>query len=106
MEKNHKGALLVMTDRASLYTRINKLNSKSSVGVFAAIIKKLSNPNYNLLTFTFDNDKAFVNHQEIGNELAVDTYFTRPYTSQDQGTVENRIGVIRRFYPKKKRSYL
>ena len=30
-----------------------------------------------------------------------DTYFTRPYTSQDKGTVENRIGVIRRFFPKK-----
>lgn len=29
------------------------------------------------------------------------TYFTRPYTSQDKGTVENRIGVIRRFFPKK-----
>ena len=95
-----------MTDRASLYIRINKLNSKSSVGVFAAIIKKLSNSNYKLHTFTFDNDKAFINHQEIGYELAVDTYFTRPYTSQDQGTVENRIAVIRRFYPKKKRSYL
>ncbi len=29
------------------------------------------------------------------------TYFTRPYTSQDKGTVENRIGAIRRFCPKK-----
>ncbi|MBP6010274.1 MAG: IS30 family transposase, partial [Bacteroidia bacterium] len=26
--------------------------------------------------------------------------FTRPYTSQDKGTVENRIGLIRRFFPK------
>jgi IS30 family transposase len=26
---------------------------------------------------------------------------TRPYTSQDKGTVENRIGQIRRFFPKK-----
>ena len=29
------------------------------------------------------------------------TYFTTPYTSQEKGTVENRIGVIRRFFPKK-----
>ena len=29
------------------------------------------------------------------------TYFTRPYTSQDKGTVENRIGQIRRYFPKK-----
>jgi hypothetical protein len=27
--------------------------------------------------------------------------FTNPYTSQHKGSVENRIGVIRRFFPKK-----
>jgi len=101
MGKNHKGALLVMTDRASLHTRIKKLNGKTSDEVSAAIIKKLSNSRYDLHTLTFDNDKAFTDHQEIGKELDVDTYFTRPYTSQDKGTVENRIGVIRRFFPKK-----
>ena len=101
MGKNHKGALLVMTDRASLHTRIEKLKGKTSDEVSAAIIKKLSNSSYDLHTLTFDNDKAFTEHQEIGKKLNVDTYFTRPYTSQDKGTVENRIGVIRRFFPKK-----
>ena len=33
--------------------------------------------------------------------MNVDAYFTRPYNSQDKGTVEPRIGVIRRFFPKK-----
>ena len=35
-------------------------------------------------------------------DLKLKTYFTRPYTSQDKGTVENRIGVgvLRRFFPK------
>jgi IS30 family transposase len=33
--------------------------------------------------------------------LNINTYFTRPYTSQDKGTVENRIGQLRRFFPKK-----
>ena len=101
MGKNHKGALLVMTDRASLDTRIKKLKGKTSKEVAAAIIKKLSDSSYELHTLTFDNDKAFTDHIEIGKELHVDTYFTRPYTSQDKGTVENRIGVIRRFFPKK-----
>lgn len=101
MGKNHKGALLVMTDRASLDTRIKKLKGKTSKEVAAAIIKKLSNSSYDLHTLTFDNDKAFTDHLKIGKELNVDTYFTRPYTSQDKGTVENRIGVIRRFFPKK-----
>ena len=37
----------------------------------------------------------------VAKALNADTYFTRPYTSQDKGTVENRIGQIRRFFPKK-----
>ena len=52
-------------------------------------------------TITFDNDQAFRYHQEIAKELKCKTYFTRPYTSQDKGTVENRNGVIRQFFPKK-----
>ena len=50
---------------------------------------------------TFDNDQAFGLHQEIAQELNIKTFFTRPYTSQDKKSVENRNGVIRRFYPKK-----
>ncbi len=49
---------------------------------------------------TFDNDQAFGLHQEIADQLNIKTYFTRPYTSQDKGSVENRNGVIRRFDPK------
>jgi len=51
-------------------------------------------------TLTFDNDKAFAKHQRVAQQLEADTYFTRPYTSQDKGTVENRIWVLRRFFPK------
>jgi IS30 family transposase len=31
----------------------------------------------------------------------INTYFTRPYTSQDKGIAENRIGQLRRFFPEK-----
>ena len=54
-----------------------------------------------LKTMTFDNDQAFSQHQKIAEALSIKTYFTRPYTSQDKGTIENRNGVIRQFFPKK-----
>jgi len=38
---------------------------------------------------------------EIANTLNVKTYFSRPYTRQHKGTVENRIGQVRRFFHKK-----
>ena len=101
MGKNHKGALLIMTDRATLHTKVKKLSGKSSKEVATGIIKSLSKSNYKLHTLTFDNDMAFSCHEQVGKQLAAATYFTRPYTSQDKGTVEIRIGVIRRFFPKK-----
>jgi len=101
MGKNHKGALLVMTDRASLHTRLKKLLTKNSKKVANGVIRELSKYKHTIHTLTFDNDKAFSDHERICKELSVKSYFTRPYTSQDKGTVENRIGVIRRFFPKK-----
>jgi len=99
--KNHKGALLVMTDRAMLHTRLHKLTNRHSHVLSKAIIKQLSKLSYPIHTLTFDNDKGFADHMTVANTLNVKTYFTRPYTSQDKGTVENRIGQLRRFFPKK-----
>jgi IS30 family transposase len=52
-------------------------------------------------TITFDNGKEFAEHMKIAKLLKAKTYFTNPYTSQEKGTVENRIDVIRRIFPKK-----
>jgi IS30 family transposase len=101
MGKAHKSALLVITDRTTLLTAIEKVSSRKARTMATTIIEKLRTvPNSFIKTITVDNDKAFANHQQIASELGADVYFTRPYTSQDKGTVENRIGVIRRFFPK------
>lgn len=102
MGSNHKSALLVMTDRASLITMLEKLSGKNATEVYEKMKKRLTNFSSSWVkTLTFDNGKEFAQHQKIGHLLNAKTYFTRPYTSQDKGTVENRIGVIRRFFPKK-----
>jgi len=98
--KNHQGGLLVMLDRATLVTTIDKINSKKPKHIKRLILKRMKS-NRHLKTMTFDNDQAFGLHHEIAKELNIKTFFTRPYTSQDKGSVENRNGVIRRFYPKK-----
>ncbi|CAN5215843.1 hypothetical protein BH20BAC1_BH20BAC1_05050 [soil metagenome] len=98
--KNHQGGLLVMLDRASLVTTINKISSKKPKHIKKLILKRMMG-NKHLKTMTFDNDQAFGLHQEIAGELNIKTFFTRPYTSRDKGSIENRNGVIRRFNPKK-----
>jgi len=99
--KNHKSALLVLTDRTTLLTKLKKVPSRKADPMATHITSQLDHiPSGFIKTLTFDNDKAFAKHQKIAGQLQADTYFTRPYTSQDKGTVENRIWVIRRFFPK------
>lgn len=101
MGRAHKSALLVLTDRATLMMALEKVTSRRASGIVDRICGRLDHlPSAFIKTLTFDNDKAFARHQQVADRLEVDTYFTRPYTSQDKGTVENRIGVIRRFFPK------
>ena len=101
IRKNHKEALLVITDRATLHTKLHKLENRNSNTVSKTMVKSLLKSKYPIQTNTFDNDKGFADHMTVANALNADTYFTRPYTSQDKGTVENRIGQLRRFFPKK-----
>lgn len=101
MGKNHQSALLVMTDRATIKTHLKKVKGKNSKQIANKITSTLRQHQPYLKTITFDNDQAFALHYKIAKSLLAKTFFTHPYTSQDKGTVENRIGVIRRFYPKK-----
>jgi IS30 family transposase len=98
---NHKGALLVMRDKATLHTKLHGIENRNSSTVSKTMIQSLLKSKYPIHTVTFDNDKGFADHMMIAKALNTDTYFTRPYSSQDKGTDENRIGKIRRFPTKK-----
>ena len=100
MDKSHKPGLIVLTDRATMETKFIKIDTKNSKYIAKKIIAKLRPVQDQIKTLTFDNDLAFAKHELIATVLQVSTYFTRPYTSQDIGTVENRIGQIRRWFPK------
>jgi IS30 family transposase len=102
MGSQHRSALLVMTDRATLLTMLEKLSGKEASEVYQKREQRLTNFSFSCVkTLTFHDGKEFVQHQKIGNLLITKTYFTRPYNSLDKGKEENIIGVIRRFFPKK-----
>lgn len=103
--KNQKSAILVITDRASIKTKIQKVQSKNSKEIAKKIITALRSDEVPVKTITFDNDKAFAMHKFIGDQLGAKTYFTRPYSSHEKGTVENRIGVLRLFFPRRKTDF-
>ena len=102
MGKDHELALLVLTDRTTLITMIDKLQGKTSLEVTQKIIERLYKFNSSYVkTITFDNGKEFAGHTKIAKIFNLKTFFTTPYTSQEKGIVKNRIGVIRRFFPKR-----
>lgn len=96
----HQSAILVSLDRATLMVKLRKLKSKESSEVQRALTRAYMNQSW-VKTLTFDNDSAFMLHFKTAKSLNARSYFTRPYTSQDKGAVENRIGILRRFFPKK-----
>ncbi len=67
MGKGNGSARLVITDRASLLTTINKLTGKFSKQVKHKIIERLSKM-HTLKKITFDNDQALRYHQEIAKK--------------------------------------
>lgn len=78
----HKSALLVLTDRATLLTILEKVTSRKAEQIADRITQRLGRiPSAFIKTLTFDNDKAFARHKDIADRLQANTYFTRPYTS-------------------------
>jgi IS30 family transposase len=98
--QKHRSAILVCLDRCTRRLMIRKLKNKESNEVTKTLLTLFSEQQHWLKTMTFDNDTAFTQHLTVAKNLHIKTFFTRPYTSQDKGSVENRIGILRRFLPK------
>jgi len=52
-------------------------------------------------TITYDNGSENVEHQKVNKVLGTQSYFCNPYCSWERGSVENTIGLVRRYLPKK-----
>lgn len=52
-------------------------------------------------TITYDNGSENHEHMCTNSVLGTRSYFCEPYHSWERGTVENTIGLVRRFFPKK-----
>jgi len=84
------------------YVIIRKLKSKTAVAVHYAAVKSLKSlPVKVRKSMTYDNGLENALHEETNKKLGTKSYFCNPYHSWEKGTVENMIGIIRRFYPKK-----
>jgi IS30 family transposase len=96
--KEQSSALLVNIERVSRYTVITKIPNKGAETTSANMIRLLKH--FNPKTITSDNGLENAKHEYIADRLRTKYYFCHPYSSFEKGSVENKIGVIRRYIPK------
>ena len=98
--KNRKKTVLVIVDRKSRYTKLRLLDNKKAQGVNEHTKRALTGK----VTRSITNDRGneFMHHKQLKEEMKVKIYFCHPYTSQERGTNENTIGLVRQFLPKRK----
>lgn len=96
--KNHKGALLTLVDRKSLYLHIAHLGkTRTSAKTITCALECLRHSH--AYSVTFDNGKEFSEHWRI-KEAGIETYFADPYKSIQRARNENSNGLIRQYLPK------
>lgn len=96
---DRKSAVLALVDRKSRFNRFIKLNRRLAPKVTAATIKALKD--LPVASVTNDRGLEFADHKSCSSKLRVKIYFCDPYTSSQRGTNENRIGILRQYFPKK-----
>ncbi len=98
--KNHRQALVSLTERKSRFTLIKKVQRNTAQCVTDAIIDLLAPWSDRVITLTSDNGKEFAGHQHIADTLNARFYFAHPYASWERGLNENTNGLIRQYFPK------
>ena len=97
--KNRKTAILALVDRKTRFNKFAKLNRRLAPGVTSKTIALLSG--LACRSITNDRGQEFSDHQRLSRKLKVQVYFCDPYSSYQRGTNENRIGILRQYFPKK-----
>lgn len=93
--------LLTVVDRRLRKTWVRKLPNRQAETVHDKLIEVLGKIPPNLrFTLTQDNGSEHALHADLERVLNIEVYFCHPYSSPERGTVENRNGLIRRFFPK------
>jgi IS30 family transposase len=96
-----RGGLQVLCERKTRYTLLNKMNSLKGIEARSLLLERMQLlPASIVKTLTYDNGPENTYHKFVNNRLGTQSYFCHPYHSWEKGTVENTIGIIRRFYPK------
>jgi len=95
-------AVLALHERTSRLTAFIRQPSKAATplaNTLRALLAPLPKPLRR--TLTFDNGTEFALHYTLRDELGIKTFFCDPHAPWQKGGVENAIGRLRRWLPRK-----
>ena len=102
ISRQSKAAVMVLVERRTRYVILKKLPAKTALYMHKAEVESLTNfEDFVRRSITYDNGTENSLHELTNHKLNTKSYFCNPYHSWERGTVENIIGIVRRFYPKK-----
>lgn len=94
-------AVAVLLERRSRYAKLAKLKHKSAGCMRSAINRRLGRlPRHMRQTITYDNGSENTEHLLVNDCLGTRSYFCEPFHSYEKGSVEQVVGLIRRYLPK------
>lgn len=102
VHKQGKTAIQAAVERVTRFTKLAKLPRKNAREMRTSLNRRLCHfPPSLLRSITYDNGPENTDHMLVNEVLGTRSYFCAPFHSWEKGTVENTIGVVRRFLPKK-----
>lgn len=101
VSKKDVSRLNVLVERKSRFVQITKINNGSPGATRHAISQRLLPlPTHARKSITYDNGFENLQHHRVNQILETHSYFCHPFHSWEKGSVENTIGLIRRFIRK------
>ena len=102
VSRANKVAAQVLVERKSRYLKLSRVEQKTAAQTRSVINRRLAQyPQAARLSITYDNGSENTEHELVNEVLGTRSYFCAPYHSWEKGTVENTIGLVRRFIPKR-----
>lgn len=95
-------ALKVLVERKTRFTRLSKVCNKTPHASFLTLSRILASiPSPLRISLTYDNGTENALHRELNSRFQTQSFFCRPFSWWEKPTVENTIGLIRWFLPKR-----
>jgi IS30 family transposase len=94
-------AIGIILERKARYVKLAKLKQKSASLLRSAINRRLGRiPKHMRRTITYDNGSENTEHLLINKRIGTESFFCEPYHSYEKGSIEQVIGLLRRWIPK------